>query len=39
MAVTTKNGKINLGEDKLQLQRINVVPGMSLTTFANAVNN
>jgi peptidoglycan/xylan/chitin deacetylase (PgdA/CDA1 family) len=39
MAVTTENGKINLGEDKLQLQRINIVPGMTLTNFAKAVNN
>ena len=39
MAVTTKNGKINLGEDMLQLQRINIVPGMTLTEFANAVDN
>ena len=39
MAVTTKHGKVNLGEDKLQLQRINVVPGMTLTQFAQNINN
>lgn len=39
MAVTTKHGKVNLGEDKLQLQRINVVPGMTLAQFAKNINN
>lgn len=38
MAVTTKNGKVKLGDDKLQLKRVGIEPGMTLTEFANSVS-
>lgn len=37
-AVTTKSGKVKLGEDKLQLERINIYPGMTLTEFSRLVS-
>ncbi|HWK24136.1 MAG TPA: polysaccharide deacetylase family protein [Ureibacillus sp.] len=37
MAVTTKNGKVHLGDDKLQLNRLGIEPGMSINQFAKDV--
>ncbi|HWK23216.1 MAG TPA: polysaccharide deacetylase family protein [Ureibacillus sp.] len=39
MAVTTKNGKVHLGDDKLQLKRMGIEPGMNINQFANEVSN
>lgn len=38
MAVTTKSGRVNLGEDKMQIERLGIEPGVTLNQFANKVN-
>ena len=39
MAITTKNGKVTLGENKLELDRIQILPGVGVTEFADIVDN
>ena len=39
MAVTTKNGKVTLGENKLEMARIQILPGVGVTEFADKVDN
>lgn len=39
MAVTTKSGKVNLGDDLYRLKRLGIEPGLSLQGFAQKVNN
>ena len=39
MAVTTKNGKVTLGENKLEMDRVGVLPGVGVTEFADKVDN
>ena len=39
MAVTTKNGKVTLGENKLEMDRIQILPGIGVTEFADKVDN
>ncbi|MBT2693695.1 cell wall-binding repeat-containing protein [Bacillus sp. ISL-55] len=39
MAFTTKLGKVKIGDDKFQLNRIAILPGMTLSTFASKIKN
>jgi putative cell wall-binding protein/peptidoglycan/xylan/chitin deacetylase (PgdA/CDA1 family) len=39
MAFTTKPGKVKIGDDKFQLNRIAILPGMTLSTFASKIKN
>ena len=39
IAVTTKNGKVTLGENKLEMDRIGVQPGIGVAEFAKKVDN
>ncbi|WP_075619159.1 hypothetical protein [Paenisporosarcina indica] len=39
IAVTTKNGKVTLGENRLEMDRVGVLPGVGLTEFADKVDN
>lgn len=34
MAVTTRKGKVNLGEDLYTLERLGIEPGLSMDEFA-----
>ncbi|WP_342470366.1 polysaccharide deacetylase family protein [Ureibacillus sp. FSL K6-3587] len=39
MAVTTRKGKVNLGEDLYTLERLGIEPGLSMDEFAKKVGN
>lgn len=39
MAVTTKGGKVNLGDDLFELKRLGIEPGLSINEFAKKVGN
>lgn len=39
IAVTTKTGKVTLGENKLEMDRVQVLPGLGVKEFAEKVDN
>lgn len=39
IAVTTRYGKVTLGENKLEMDRVQVLPGTGVTEFAEKVDN
>lgn len=39
MAVSTRRGKVNLGEDLYTLERLGIEPGLSINEFAKKVSN
>ncbi|TKC17007.1 cell wall-binding repeat-containing protein [Robertmurraya kyonggiensis] len=39
IAFTTKSGKVKLGDDKFQLKRVGIPPGLSASEFYNKIRN